>query len=322
LAGGARARPTLAGGAGIRSVGTCAGEISVSVSELAARCRTTEQAIARSLGGRSVRVSREPPLRLALEAATTCLRDAGASIKDVEAIVWFGHQPSGLRLQHELGATGAFTLFVDGYCSEMVPALRTARDLVRDGTRSVLIVSEDRFERLYTAQPPSERGYSEITSDAGSAALVTDDPVLELTAFGFATRAHDWDYWIKYHDFHAGRLAADGLPDAIGVAREEIDTRRTALDRCLRAAAVSIERPGHFSLPERVRPPMLSLARQLGIASDKVVAAEYGHMGRSDVIFDLERLLAAPSAADPHIVLMTATTGVCRCAVLRRSAQD
>jgi 3-oxoacyl-[acyl-carrier-protein] synthase III len=307
--------------AGIRRVGTCAGEIAVSIGEVAERCRTSEQAIARSLGGRNVRVTREPPLTLALEAAHTCLRDAGASVKDVEAIVWFGDQPSGLRLQHELGATDAFTLFVDGYCSEMVPALRTARDLVRDGTRSVLIVSEDRFERLYTAQPPSERGYSEITSDAGSAVLVTDNPVLELTAFGFATRAHDWDYWIKYHDFHAGRLAADELPDAIGVAREEIDTRRTALDRCLRAAALSIGQPAHFSLPERVRRPMVSLARQLGIASEKVVAAEYGHMGRSDVVFDLARVLAAPSAADAHIVLMTATTGVCRCAALRQCGE-
>jgi 3-oxoacyl-[acyl-carrier-protein] synthase III len=312
----------LAGSAGIRSVGTCPGEVPVSVAELAARCQTTEQAIARSLGDRRVRVTREPPLRLALAAAHACLENAGASIEEVEAIVWFGDQPSGLRLQHELGAGGAFTLFVDGYCSEMVPALRIARDLVRDGAHGVLIVSEDRFERPYTAQRPSERGYSEITSEAGSAVLVASDAALELSAFGFATRAHDWDYWIKYHEFHEGRLPADKLPDPIGVAREEIVTRRTALERCLRAAELTVERAAHFSLPERVRPPMLSLARQLGIASAKVVAAQYGHMGRSDVVFDLERLLEGPSpVAEDDIVLMTATTGVCRCAALRRRSQ-
>jgi hypothetical protein len=44
-------------------------------------------------------------------------------------------------------------------------------------------------------------------------------------------------------------------------------------------------------------------------------------MGRSDVVFDLARVLAAPSAAGAHIVLMTATTGVCRCAALRQCGQ-
>ncbi len=308
----------VAGAAGIRGVGTCPGELPVSITELAARCQTSEAAIARSLGDRRACVTREPPLGLALSAAKACLGNAGVSIEEVAAIVWFGDQPSGLRLQHELGAVGAFTLFVDGYCSEMVPALRIARDLVHDGTPSVLIVSEDRFERPYTAQAPSERGYSEITSEAGSAVLVGSDPVLELSAFGFATRAHDWDYWTKYHEFHGGRLSAGELPDPIGVAREEIVTRRTALERCLRAGDLTVEQPAHFSLPERVRPPMLSLARQLGIDGTKVVAAQYGHMGRSDVVFDLERLLAGPSqVADQDIVLMTATTGVCRCAALR-----
>ena len=177
----------------------------------------------------------------------------------------------------------------------MVPALRIARDLVRDGARRVLIVSEDRFERPYTAQPPSERGYAELTSDAGSAVLVDSDGQLELAAFGFATRAHDWDYWNKYHEFHDGRLPAEALPDPIGVAHEEVATRRAALERCLRAARLGVEQAEHFSLPERVRAPMLSLARQLGIAAEKVVPARYGHMGRSDVVFDIEQLLGEPS---------------------------
>ena len=305
---------------GIRSVGTCPGEVSVPVRELAARCGTTEEGIRRSLGDRDVRTTREPPLRLALSAAAACLRNADASIDEVEAIVWFGDQPSGLRIQHELGAAGAFTLFVDGYCSEMVPALHIARDLVRDGARRVLVVSEDRFDRPYTARPPSERSYAELTSDAGSAVLVERDAALELAAFGFATRAHDWDYWIGFHEFHAGRLPADALPDPIGVAREELATRRLALERCLRAAGLGVEQPTHFSLPERVRQPMLSLARQLGIDAASVVAARYGHMGRSDVVFDLERLLETPGAG--AAVLMTATTGVCRCAALRRRDQE
>ena len=307
---------------GIRSIGTCAGEIPVSVGELATRCATTEAAIARSLGDRRVVATREPALRLAVSAAQICLQRAGASIADVDGIVWFGDQPSGLRLQHELGATGAFTLFLHGYCSEMVPALRIAGDLVRDGARRVLVVSEDRFDRPYTAQPPSERGYADITSDAGSAVLVEADAPLELGAFGFATRASDWDHWVKYEQFHAGRLPAEALPNPIGVARDEVGTRRTALERCLRAAQLTVEQPEHFSLPERVRPAMLSLARQLGIAIAKVLPARYGHMGRSDVVVDLEHLLeTGDRAADRAVVLMTATTGVCRCAVLRWRAQ-
>jgi 3-oxoacyl-[acyl-carrier-protein] synthase III len=305
-------------GAGIRSLGTCPGEVRLSAVELAERCETTEEAIVRSLGDRYVCVSRQPPLRLAVAAANTCLRNAAASVDTVDAIVWFGDQPSGLQVQHELGAVNAFTLFLHGYCSEMVPALRIARDLVRDGTRRVLIISEDRFERPYTARAPSERTYSELTSDAGSAILVEPNASLEISAFGFATRAHDWDYWVKYHEFHAGRLPAGALPDPIGVAYEETVTRHTALERCLGAAALAVDQVEHFSLPERVRPPMLSLARQLGIASAKVVAARYGHMGRSDVVFDLERLLeASDPPSDRNVVLMTATTGVCRCAALR-----
>jgi len=313
----------MAAGVGIRSVGTCPGEVPISIRELAQRCETTEAVIERSLADRRVQVTREPPLRLVLSAADACLRSAGASIEEVDAIIWFGDQPSGLRVQQELGAAGAFTLFLHGYCSEMVPALRIAGDLVRDGARRVLIVSEDRFDRPYTAQPPSERSYADLTSDAGSAVLVERDAPLELVGFGFATRAHDWDYWIKYEEFHAGRLPAEALPDPIGVSHDEIRTRRTALERCLHAAGLTVEEPDHFSLPERVRQPLLSLARQLGIASTKVVAARFGHMGRSDVVFDLETLLdGSDPVADRAVVLMTATTGVCRCAALRWRGQE
>jgi 3-oxoacyl-[acyl-carrier-protein] synthase III len=306
-------------GVGIRSVGTCLGEVRLGIPELAARCATSEAAIARSLGNRTVHVTHEPALRLAVSAARACLERATAAIDDVDAIVWFGDQPSGLRLQHELGGAGAFTLFVDGYCSEMVPGMRIARDLVRDGARRVLIVSEDRFDRPYTARPPSERGYAELTSDAGSAVLVERDAPVEFSGFGFATRAADWDYWIRYHAFHDGRLPADELPDPIAAAYDEIRTRRTALERCLHAAGLTLEQADRFSLPERIDAPMRSLARQLGIATTKVVPARYGHMGRSDVVVDLEALLESPAPpADRRLVLMTATTGVCRCAALRQ----
>ncbi|HEX9993251.1 MAG TPA: 3-oxoacyl-[acyl-carrier-protein] synthase III C-terminal domain-containing protein [Acidimicrobiales bacterium] len=92
---------------------------------------------------------------LALAAATDALAAAGAAGRDVDVIVDYTILPQeylvpvwnlGNRLQHELGATRAFTLgFSGGGATNFHVALRAATDLLRagDGLRTALLFGAD-----------------------------------------------------------------------------------------------------------------------------------------------------------------------------------
>ena len=172
---------------------------------------------------------------LALEAATRALEDAGVGGKELGLIVDYSMLPQhflvpvwnlGNKLQHELGATNAFTLgFSGGGTSNFHVALRFAADLLlaNDNLRTALLFGADMAipgNRLINREDPVTvlgDGASALVlaADAGGTTVVGTELISDGT----------------YHDvcyIPGGALAQLDHDDQADLYRLQIDATRLA----------------------------------------------------------------------------------------------
>ncbi len=303
---------------GILGFATCPGELELSAAQIAEGCGATAAAIDRSLGGQRVFVTRGPAWALGLDAARRALEQAGVVAAALDAIVWCGTEKDSLQVQHELGATRAFTLAIDGHCAELTSAMRVACGLLGSGSAHVLVGCSEKNATRHSGTTPTERNYRQIFCDAGGAALLGRSSRLRIAGFGFATQGRYFDYWEREARFRRGELPEGDLPDDSAVYYDAVETRGLAVERCLADARIDLAAVDHLMVPTRVAALALSTARLVGLSPDRLIVPRVAHMGRADILFDLARLLEAGDAVSAHHALfITSTIGVFRCVALR-----
>lgn len=311
----------------IRSTGSCLGEEEASVSELVSVYQAPEQVIRRSLGNRTVRVTRGPIEALALRAATVCLQRASVAAEEVDAIIWGGPAHDAMHFQKDLGAVQATTFMARELCSEFPSALYTAKCLVRDGYRHVLVASASTLRsdpnsplRTDVVVPACETGYCELLSDAGSAALVVDGEGLELCGFGAATGGNYWDYYLVRRRLAEGGAPPSAIPNDLEMLKETRPIHQRALHECLAKAGVTVDQIDHFVLPLELGTLSDSYARwMLGLPPSKVFHFDgCSHVGFSDLALGLDVLSRSGTlAGGQYVLLVGRAVGVVRCAILR-----
>jgi len=189
------------------------------------------RAIEERLGTRFVHVcNKEGVAEMALAASREALSLACLSPDEVDVIIDYSTLPQHFlvpawnmsnMLQHELGATKAFTLgFSGGGATNFLVALKTATDLINqdDDVTTALLVGEDRAlsnNRILSPEKPLT-----MLGDGASAVIVkggvSDRCILGNALFSDAA----------YHDacyIPGGALA---FPDNPELYRLELDTRR------------------------------------------------------------------------------------------------
>ncbi len=186
------------------------------------------------LGVTSVRLCKgETGSALALEAAREALARADMDASALDVIVDFSILPQEYlvpawnmsnKLQHELGATGAFTLgFSGGGATNFLVALKAAADLIRfdDRVTTALLVAADVTipgNRLLNPEAPEI-----VLGDGASAMLLgADAPGPRVLDVALWTDGH-------YHDvcfIPAGALAHQDRPDLyrLRLDRERFET--------------------------------------------------------------------------------------------------
>lgn len=305
---------------GICSWAVAPGGIELNTVDLAQVCRTTEKAVHRSLGGRTMRVTKGEPVLLARDAAQACLARVGCGASEIDAIVWLGEQLTGLRLQDELGAAAAYLMCIAGDCSEALTALSVARGLVIAGAHRVLVASGERYGYRHTDTVPTEQNYRNFLGDCGSGLLVGPTGSRRIAGLGFASRGAEWKYLAKVDALMKGEPVAGEMPFYAQVFRESIPVAQAALQRCLDDAGIQMHEVDHFCFSSiRLRPLLLPLLRILRVPETKLRAhPTFVHMGQSDVALDIQALAENPEVRPgDQAVIMASGTGVFRCVALR-----
>jgi 3-oxoacyl-[acyl-carrier-protein] synthase-3 len=92
---------------------------------------------------------------LAAQAARVCLADAGLPAGDVQGIILATSSPDRMqpatatRVQHLLGATGAFAFDVNSVCSGGVYALEVGNAFIQAGiVRNILVIASDVYSKI------------------------------------------------------------------------------------------------------------------------------------------------------------------------------
>lgn len=266
---------------------------------------------------------------LAMDCTTRALEDAGVTGKQIDLIVDYSMLPQhflvpvwnlGNKLQHELGATRAFTLgFSGGGTSNFHVALRFATDLLstNDQLHTALLFGADTAipgNRIINQDQPVT-----VLGDGASAMVLSTEE--EGTAILATELISDG----AYHDVcyvPGGALAQLDQDDRSDLYRLQIDATRLAaaptaetLDRLARQAA---ERTGiDLGTIHEVIVPNISAADDAGSraiwnapaspASD-ANRRRHGHVQATDLVANLQS--AVHNGSSPGDVLMVASHGM------------
>ncbi|WP_456425487.1 hypothetical protein [Rhodocaloribacter sp.] len=284
--------------------------------------RFTDETAAR-LGVEAVRLcDGETGSTLALEAAREALERAGVDASALDVIVDFSILPQEYlvpawnmsnKLQHELGATGAFTLgFSGGGATNFLVALKAAADLIRFDERvnTALLVAADVTipgNRILTPDAPTV-----VLGDGASAMLLQGDAP--------RPRVLDVELWSDggYHDvcfIPGGALAHPDRPDLYRLIldreRFEAAPKWETLDRL---AAAVLARAGRtrdertaFVYPNLSAPDRAAFVDAFALDPRRAVHApfsEHGHVQGSDFVRNYLALVENGTRADDDTALL------------------
>jgi 3-oxoacyl-[acyl-carrier-protein] synthase-3 len=273
---------------------------------------------------------------LALEAAREALQRAAVDAAQVDVIVDYSILPQEYlvpawnmsnKLQHELGATKAFTVgFSGGASANFLVALSSATAMLQtDGKlKTALLVAGDvaiRGNRILQGSGPVT-----ILGDSGGAVVLRRDAELAIVVDAeIKTRGENHDvYYIP-----AGALASDD-PDkyrvTIDAARYDAALASNHLQRCVQTLlernGLSIQDVSCAILPNLSRAHHARLEEMLGLRAEQVCACrlrDHGHLQGTDLVANY-LAMKGRNAMKPgdHVLLVSDGMGTMSAAVLLR----
>ncbi|WP_457654440.1 hypothetical protein [Rhodocaloribacter sp.] len=259
---------------------------------------------------------------LALEAAREALARAGVDASALDVIVDFSILPQEYlvpawnmsnKLQHELGATGAFTLgFSGGGATNFLVALKAAADLIRFDERvhTALLVAAD-------VTIPGNRI---LNPDAPTVVLGDGASAMLLGADAPGPRVLDVELWSDggYHDvcfIPGGALAHPDRPELYRLildrerfeAAPKWETLERLADAVLTRAGRARDGQTAFVYPNLSAPDRAAFARTFALDPRRAAHApfsETGHVQGSDLVRNYLALLENGALADGGTALL------------------
>jgi len=315
----------------MRGLATVCGEREMSAEALAALQGCSVAAAERSLGDSRLLVTDlASEVDLGVAAAELCLARAGVAAGEIDGMICLGI--SGWEVsapiahyQHRLGIASldvGCPLVTD--CTTPVTALRLARSLLLENAalQRVLVIGASIFrDTTRTMLPLAEDRYALVYTDAAFAVLVERGPGIALLGFGGGTFSELRDHIERL--WNATPEDRERMPSEVQVLHMSKDMHRTALRRCLAAAALGPQQIDHVVFAREAGVGIeRSILRQMALDPERLFRVPRGpsHTTVADQLIALEGLVTGPGQPGQHVLMAGRTYGIMQCALVRIGA--